>query len=85
MNNAKYVTRRAKLRMMNTFLNHGKTATETHACTTDRRWMEKMRALKTTKFIQSSPIVIFKGESHVAVLMIVATKTHRATVRILLR
>ena len=57
MNNAKYVTRRAKLRMMNTFLNHGKMATETHARTTDHRWITKMKALKTTKFIQSKPIV----------------------------
>ena len=58
MNNAKYVTRRAKLRMMNTFTSIGTTAEVVIPSTTVRRLTSKeMKALKTTKFIQSNPVV----------------------------
>ena len=63
LSSAKFVTRRAKLRMMNTFFNHGKMEKETHVYTTDHRWIQKMmKASKTTKFIDSKPVVKFKGE-----------------------
>ena len=64
LNNAKYVTRRAKLRMMNTFISIGTTAQAYLPSTTVRRLTSKeMKALKTTKFIQSSPIsTVRKGE-----------------------
>ena len=58
MNNAKYVTRRAKLRMMSTFTSIGTTAQAHLPTTTVRRLTSKeMKALKTTKFIQSNPVV----------------------------
>ena len=58
MNNAKYVTRRAKLRMMSTFTSIGTTAQATLPTTTVRRLTHKeMKALKTTKFTQSKPVV----------------------------
>ena len=60
MNNAKYVTRRAKRRQENTILNRGTMGTETHASTTAHRW--SLKGSQTTKFIQSRPIVTFKGE-----------------------
>ena len=60
MNNAKYVTRRAKRRQENTILNRGTMGTETHASTTAHR--SNQMGLKTTKFIQSQPIVTFKGD-----------------------
>ena len=64
MNNVKYVTRRAKLRMMNTFTSIGTTAQATLPTTTVRRLTHKeMKALKTTKFIQPSPVsTVGKGE-----------------------
>ena len=58
MNNAKYVTRRAKLRMMNTITSLGTTAEVILPYTTVRRLTSKeMKALKTTKFTQSRPVV----------------------------
>ena len=57
MNNVKFVTRRAKLRMMNTIVKLGTTATDHRASISDLRWTEKMKRLKTTKFIQSKPVV----------------------------
>ena len=58
MNNAKYVTRRAKLRMMNTIASLGTTAEVVHPSITVRHLTYKeMKALKTTKFIQSRPVV----------------------------
>ncbi len=58
MNNAKFVTRRAKLRMMNTLNKLGMMDTELLACTLDHRSRYKeMKALKTTKFIESKPIL----------------------------
>jgi hypothetical protein len=64
LNNAKYVTRRAKQRMMNTISSLGTTAQGHAAYTTVRRLTSKeMKALKTTKFIQSSPVsTIRKGK-----------------------
>ena len=64
MNNAKYVTRRAKQRMMNTITSLGTTAEVVIPSTTVRRLTSKeMKALKTTKFIQSSPIsTVRKGK-----------------------
>ena len=63
-NNAKFVTRRAKLRMMSTFTSIGTTAQATLPSTTVRRLTSKeIKALKTTKFIQSSPVsTVRKGE-----------------------
>jgi len=60
LNNVKFVTRRAKLRMMNTIASLGTTATDHQAFITDLRWMEKIRLLKTTKFIESKPICSVK-------------------------
>ena len=58
MNNAKYVTRRAKQRMMNTITSLGTTAEVILPSTTVRRLTYKeMKALKTTKFTQSKPVV----------------------------
>lgn len=57
MNNVKYVTRRAKLRMMNTIVKLGTTATDHRAFTSDLHWTARMKRLKTTKFIQSKPVV----------------------------
>ena len=64
LNNAKYVTRRAKQRMMNTITSLGTTAEVTLPSTTVRRLTHKeMKALKTTKFIRSSPVsTIRKGK-----------------------
>ena len=57
LNSVKFVTRRAKLRMMNTTIKHGQTACQTkqHHSIMDRHSNQK--ALKTTKFIQSKPVV----------------------------
>ena len=58
MNNAKYVTRLAKQRMMNTTASLGTTAEVVIPSTTVRRLTSKeTKALKTTKFIQSRPVV----------------------------
>ena len=58
MNNAKYVTRRAKLRMMNTTASLGTTAEVVIPSTTVRHLTYKeMKGLKTTKFTQSKPVV----------------------------
>ena len=57
MNNAKFVTRLAKQRMMNTIASLGTTAQVVLPSTTVRRLTSKeMKALKTTKFIESKPI-----------------------------
>ena len=62
MNNAKYVTRRAKQRMMNTITSIGTTAEVVIPSTTVRRLTSKeMKALKTTKFIESKPVIKVKG------------------------
>ena len=62
MNNAKYVTRRAKQRMMNTTASLGTTAQVVLPSTTVRHLTYKeMKALKTTKFIESKPIKKVKG------------------------
>ena len=62
MNNAKYVTRRAKQRMMNTITSIGTTAQVVIPSTTVRHLTYKeMKALKTTKFIESKPITTVKG------------------------
>ena len=57
LNNVKFVTRRAKLRMMHTIIKHGQTACQMkqHHSIMDRHLIQK--ALKTTKFIQSKPVV----------------------------
>ena len=66
MNNAKYVTRRAKQRMMNTITSLGTTAEVILPSTTVRRLTYKeMKALKTTKFIESKPIKKVKGNAPV--------------------
>ena len=58
MNNAKYVTRRAKQRMMNTITSLGTTAEVVIPSTTVRRLTSmEMKALKTTKFTQSKTVV----------------------------
>ncbi len=63
MNNAKYVTRRAKQRMMNTTTSIGTTAQVVIPSTTVRRLTSKeMKDLKITKFITSKPVVEFEGE-----------------------
>ncbi len=62
MSNAKYVTRRAKQRMMNTTASLGTTAQVVLPSTTVRHLTYKeMKALKTTKFIESKPIKKVKG------------------------
>ena len=61
--NAKYVTQRAKQRMMNSTTSLGTTAQGHQAFTTVRHLTYKeMKDLKTTKFIQSKPVLKFKGE-----------------------
>ena len=63
MNNAKFVTRRAKQRMMNTIVKLGTTAKDHQASISDLRWTERMKRLKTTKFTQSKPVVtVSKGK-----------------------
>ena len=61
-NNAKFVTRRAKLRMMNTIIKHGQMAQQMRQphSIMDRHLTPK--ALKTTKFIASNPVIKFDGE-----------------------
>ena len=62
-NNAKYVTRKAKQRMMNTTASLGTTAEVVLPSTTVRHLTYKeMKALKTTKFITSNPAIKFDGE-----------------------
>ena len=57
LNNVKYVTRRAKQRMKNITTSIGTTAEVTLISTTVRHLTYKeMKALKTTKFIESRPI-----------------------------
>ena len=58
MNNVKFVTRLAKQRLESITLNRGMMETEIRAFTTDQLSIQKV--LKTTKFIQSQPIVIIK-------------------------
>ena len=64
MNNVKFVTRRAKLRMMNTIASLGTMDTDHQASTTVRHLTYKeMKALKTTKFTQSKPVVtVYNGQ-----------------------
>ena len=64
MNNAKYVTRLAKQRRAYTTTSIGTTAQVVIPSTTVRRLTSKeTRDLKTTKFIQSSPILtVRKGK-----------------------
>ena len=63
MSNAKYVTRLAKQRMMNTTASLGTTAEVVIPSTTVRHLTYKeMKDLKTTKFIQSRPVIKFKGK-----------------------
>ena len=63
LNNVKFVTRRAKLRMMNTTASLGTTAQGHAAYTTVRHLrLKEMKALKTTKFIPSRPVIVFRGE-----------------------
>ena len=64
MNNAKYVTRRAKQRMMNTITSIGTTAQVVIPSTKVRNLTYKeMMSLKTKKFIQSRPIYnVSKGD-----------------------
>ena len=58
MNNAKFVTRRAKLRMMNTITSLGMTDRGHVACIMAHHLrLKEMKALKTTKFIESKPIL----------------------------
>ena len=61
MNNAKFVTRQAKQRMMNTFIKHGQTELQMKQLHSimDRHLIQ--RDLKTTKFIESKPIIKVKG------------------------
>jgi len=61
LNNAKFVTRRAKQRMMNTFIKHGQTELQMKQLHSimDRHLIQ--RDLKTTKFIESKPIIKVKG------------------------
>ena len=61
MNNVKFVTRRAKQRMMNTFIKHGQTELQMKQLHSimDRHLIQ--RDLKTTKFIESKPIIKVKG------------------------
>mgnify|MGYP003109320236 CR=1 FL=1 len=61
--NAKYVTRRAKQRKAYTTYSLGTTAQVILPSTTVRHLTYKeMKRLKTTKFIQSKPVLEFKGE-----------------------
>tara|TARA_A100000172_G_scaffold77895_2_gene62814 strand:+ start:1742 stop:1981 length:240 start_codon:yes stop_codon:yes gene_type:complete len=63
LSNAKFVTRKAKLRMINTLNKLGMMETELLACTLAHLLrLKKEMDLKTTKFIQSKPVVKFKGE-----------------------
>ena len=63
LHNAKYVTQRAKQRMMNSITSLGTTAQGHQAYTTARHLKSKeMKDLKITKFMQSKPILKFKGE-----------------------
>ena len=63
MNNVKYVTRRAKLRRINTLNKLGMMDTDLVACTSDHRSrLKREMDLKITKFMQSKPVVEFKGE-----------------------
>ena len=62
MNNAKYVTQRAKQRRAYTTTSLGTTAQVVLQSTTVRHLTYKeMKALKTTKFIESKPITKVKG------------------------
>ena len=62
MNNAKYVTRRAKQRMKNITTSIGTTAEGVLTSTTVRHLTYKeMKALKITKFIESKPVTKVKG------------------------
>jgi hypothetical protein len=60
LNNVKFVTRLARQRMMNTIIKHGQTACQMkqHHSIMDRHLIQKV--LKTTKFIQSTPIVTIR-------------------------
>ena len=63
MNNAKYVTRLAKQRIAYTTTSIGTTAQVVIPSTTVRHLTYKeMKDLKTTKFIQSKPVIEFKGK-----------------------
>ena len=63
LHNAKYVTQRAKQRMMNSITSLRTTAQGHQAYTTARHLKSKeMKDLKITKFMQSKPILKFKGE-----------------------
>ena len=63
LHNAKYVTQRARQRMMNSTTSLGTTAQGHQAFTTVRHLKSKvMKVLKITKFMQSKPILKFKGE-----------------------
>ena len=63
LHNAKYVTQRAKQRMMNSITSLGTTAQGHQAYTTARHLKSKeTKDLKITKFMQSKPILKFKGE-----------------------
>ena len=63
LHNAKYVTQRAKQRMMNSITSLGTTAQGHQAYTTARHLKSKeMKDLKITKFMQSKPILKFKGK-----------------------
>jgi hypothetical protein len=55
LHNVKYATRLAKLRRGYIINSHGKMGMETQSCTTDHRSMAANS--KTTKFIQSKPLV----------------------------
>ena len=62
MNNAKYVTRLAKRRRAYTTTSLGTTAQVVIPSTTVRHLTYKeMKALKTTKFIESKPVIKVKG------------------------
>jgi len=60
LNSAKFVTRKARLRRMNTLINRGTMTTETQLRITDHRWIQKDS--RTTRFIPSNPVVKFEGE-----------------------
>ena len=61
--NAKFVTAKAKLRKMNTITSLGTTAQVVLPSTTVRHLTYKeMKALKTTKFIESKPVTKVKGD-----------------------
>ena len=62
MNNVKFVTQRAKQRMKNTITSLGTTAQVVLPSTTVRHLTYKeIKALKTTKFIESKPVTKVKG------------------------